>query len=196
MMPRTRNRGAHAATHRAPRSGPPRPRPPARGSRARGAGDGDRQVGGSKLAALPRATVGKIAAGVVVVGVIVAGLVQGGGTSAEPTVQAFLLAWENGQYQTAAALTTGSPHAVTAALAGAYRQLDAADLVLQISSISQHGEHGHRAVPGLRRPGQRRPALVVPRLVRDAPDRLRLEGACGARRSSCPACGRATGWPC
>jgi len=83
--------------------------------------------------------VGKIAAGVVVAGFVIAGLVQGGGTSAEPTVQAFLLAWENGQYQTAAALTTGHPAAVTAALAGAYRQLDAADLVLQMSSITQHG---------------------------------------------------------
>jgi cell division protein FtsI/penicillin-binding protein 2 len=88
---------------------------------------------------VPRATVGKIAAGVVVAGLIVAGLVQGGGTSAEPTVQAFLLAWENSQYQSAAALTTGTPHAVTAALAGAYRELDAADLVLQMSSITQHG---------------------------------------------------------
>lgn len=140
MTPRTRSRGAHAAAHRAPRSGPPRPRPPARGTRARGAGDGDRQVGGSRLAGLPRALVGKIAAGVVVAGIVVAGLVQGGGASAEPTVRAFLLAWENGQYKTAAGLTTGRPEAVTAALAGAYRQLDAADLVLQMSSITQHGD--------------------------------------------------------
>jgi cell division protein FtsI/penicillin-binding protein 2 len=89
---------------------------------------------------MPRALVVKIAAVVVVAVVVVVGLVQAGGTSAEPTVQAFLLAWERGQYQTAAALTTGRPAAVTAALAGAYRQLDAADLVLAMGSITQHGD--------------------------------------------------------
>ena len=82
---------------------------------------------------------GKIAAVVVIVGVISFGLVKGGEASAEPTVQSFLLAWENGHYKTAAAMTTGQPAVVTDALSGAYRQLDAADLVLQIVSIAQHG---------------------------------------------------------
>ena len=54
-------------------------------------------------------------------------------------MQAFLLAWENGHYKAAAAMTTGQPAVVTDALAGAYRQLDAADLVLQIAGITQHG---------------------------------------------------------
>ena len=81
----------------------------------------------------------KIAAVVVVIGIVSFGLVKGGEASAEPTVQAFLLAWESGHYHSAAGMTTGQPAAVTTALAGAYRQLDAADLVLQIASISQHG---------------------------------------------------------
>jgi cell division protein FtsI/penicillin-binding protein 2 len=76
----------------------------------------------------------------VIVGVVSFGLVKGGEASAEPTVQAFLLAWENAHYQAAAAMTTGQPADVTAALSGAYRQLDAADLVLQIAGISQHGD--------------------------------------------------------
>jgi hypothetical protein len=83
--------------------------------------------------------IGKIAAVVVIIGIVSFGLVKGGEASAEPTVQSFLLAWESGHYQNAAAMTTGQPAVVTTALAGAYRQLDAADLVLQIASISQHG---------------------------------------------------------
>ncbi|HEY3982026.1 MAG TPA: penicillin-binding transpeptidase domain-containing protein [Streptosporangiaceae bacterium] len=93
------------------------------------------------VARLPRAMMGKIAAVVVIIVVISFGLVQGGEASAEPTVQSFLLAWENGHYKAAAAMTTGKPAVVTDALAGAYRQLDAADLVLQIAGISQHGDH-------------------------------------------------------
>jgi cell division protein FtsI/penicillin-binding protein 2 len=82
--------------------------------------------------------IGKIAAVVVIVVVIAVGLVRGGAPSAEPTVQAFLLAWESGHYQTAAAMTTGPPPVVAAALAGAYRQLDAANLVITMSRITQH----------------------------------------------------------
>ena len=84
--------------------------------------------------------VAKVTVVAVIVGVIGFGLVKGGEASAEPTVQAFLLAWENGHYKTAAAMTTGQPAVVTDALSGAYRQLDAADLVLQIASIAQHGD--------------------------------------------------------
>jgi cell division protein FtsI/penicillin-binding protein 2 len=83
--------------------------------------------------------IGKLAAVVVIVVVITVGLVKGGGSSAEPTVQAFLLAWESGQYQTAAAMTTGRPPEVAAALAGAYRQLDAANLVISMGRITQRG---------------------------------------------------------
>ena len=62
--------------------------------------------------------------------------------SAEPVVQQFLLAWEQGNYPAAAALTTGAPNTVTTELRTAYRQLDAASLVLSMHRISQHGDNG------------------------------------------------------
>src|SRR5204863_4756851 len=40
--------------------------------------------------------------------------------SVEPTVQAFLLAWEEGHYRTAAGYTTGDPEMVTSQLRTAY----------------------------------------------------------------------------
>lgn len=146
MMPRTRSRGAHAAAHRAPRTAP-RPGQPTReilgqGVPGDGAGSGtgnaNGQVGGSKLARLPRATVGKLAAVVVVLGVVSFGLVKGGTPSAEPTVQKFLLAWQQHQYKLAASLTTGDQGMVANDLDGAYQQLDAADLVLEMARVTQH----------------------------------------------------------
>jgi len=147
MMPRTRSRGAHAAAHRAPRtaprSGQPERETPGQGATGDGAGSGtgnaNGQVGGSKLARLPRATVGKLVAVVVVLGVVSFGLVNGGTPSAEPTVQKFLLAWEQHQYKLAASLTTGRQDLVASDLDGAYQQLDAADLVLGMSRVTQHG---------------------------------------------------------
>ena len=62
--------------------------------------------------------------------------------SAEPTVQQFLLAWEQGQYRAAAAMTTGAPKTVITELRTAYRQLDAANLVLSMRRISQQGDNG------------------------------------------------------
>ncbi|HUY44598.1 MAG TPA: penicillin-binding transpeptidase domain-containing protein [Streptosporangiaceae bacterium] len=73
---------------------------------------------------------------VLIVGV--AGGIIGGDPSAEPTAQAFLLAWAQGQYQTAAALTTGAPPAVTTALRTAYQQLGAAAFYLSMGAITQH----------------------------------------------------------
>ena len=63
--------------------------------------------------------------------------------AAEPTVQAFLLAWESGQYPAAAALTTGAPAQVTAALDGAYRQVGAAAFTLAMASITQDGNKAY-----------------------------------------------------
>jgi cell division protein FtsI/penicillin-binding protein 2 len=60
--------------------------------------------------------------------------------SAEPTVQAFLLDWENGQYSAAAALTTGAPVAVAAALSNAYLQLGAEGMTLGMAAVSQDGD--------------------------------------------------------
>lgn len=61
-------------------------------------------------------------------------------TSAEPAVQSFLLAWEDGQYAKAAQFTTGDPVTVATALRTAYNQLDAAALYLSMGTISQHGQ--------------------------------------------------------
>jgi cell division protein FtsI/penicillin-binding protein 2 len=60
--------------------------------------------------------------------------------SAEPTVQAFLLDWQSGQYSAAAALTTGAPATVAAALSGAYTQLGADEVSLDIAAVNQHGD--------------------------------------------------------
>jgi cell division protein FtsI/penicillin-binding protein 2 len=82
----------------------------------------------------------KRASAVVVLGALVAaGMVSGGDASPEPTVYKFLLDWEQGSYRAAAALTTGQPHTVAAELSSAYANLDATDLVLTMSHISQDG---------------------------------------------------------
>jgi cell division protein FtsI/penicillin-binding protein 2 len=81
----------------------------------------------------------RIAAIAVLAAVVGVGLFQGGEPSAEATVYRFLLDWEQGQYHGAAELTTGRPVAVANALAGAYRQLDASNLVLAMERINQQG---------------------------------------------------------
>jgi cell division protein FtsI/penicillin-binding protein 2 len=81
------------------------------------------------------------AAGVVVLLLIigVAGGFASGEPSAEPAAEQFLLAWAQGQYKNAAALTTGAPATVTTALRTAYQQLGAAAYYLSMGPISQHG---------------------------------------------------------
>lgn len=75
------------------------------------------------------------AAGVVVLAIFF----HDGGTSPEPTVALYLMDWEQGQYQQAAALTTGPPKAVADELSGAYTQLATTDLTLSMGHISQQG---------------------------------------------------------
>jgi cell division protein FtsI/penicillin-binding protein 2 len=134
-MVRTHNRGAHA--------GKPVPRvgTPARGTRARGARGGNKRVGETRVGGvrLRSARVRVVAAAVATV-LLLAGLALGWVTprpGAEPTVQAFLLAWENGQYATAAGLTTGAPAGVAAALQDAYRDVGAAALTLTMRNVTQ-----------------------------------------------------------
>jgi hypothetical protein len=89
-----------------------------------------------------RARRSRIAAlAIVVIGVLVVGLASGFGTelSAEPTVQAFLLAWQQEQYAAAAKMTTAEPGAVTTDLRSAFTQLDATQLILSMKSVVQHG---------------------------------------------------------
>jgi hypothetical protein len=59
--------------------------------------------------------------------------------SAEPTVQAFLLNWQQKSYAAAAALTTGDPAEVATELKNAYRGLDAAAYYLSMGPITQSG---------------------------------------------------------
>jgi cell division protein FtsI/penicillin-binding protein 2 len=101
------------------------------------------RVGEPRLSGVrSRATLARAVAVACVLAVLSFVLVQGGGSpspSAEPTVQAFLLAWESGQYQAAAALTTGNRADVAHVLSDTYSQLDAADLALSMGKISQRG---------------------------------------------------------
>ena len=78
---------------------------------------------------------------VAAIGVLVIGLAVGVGSdpSAEPTAQAFLLDWQQQRYQAAGALTTAPPATVAAGLAAAFAQLDATQMFLAMSSVTQHG---------------------------------------------------------
>jgi cell division protein FtsI/penicillin-binding protein 2 len=91
---------------------------------------------------LSRSTLLRICGAAVVLGLVAAGLLGGGApsTSAESTVQSFLLSWEQGQYMQAAQLTTGNPTVVARALRAAYNQIDAAALYLSIGRIIQDGD--------------------------------------------------------
>jgi cell division protein FtsI/penicillin-binding protein 2 len=105
-------------------------------------GGGRRSVRGISLTVFRAPpSLAKVIAAVIAVGLIVA--VFAGGLwstpSAEPTVEAFLLAWQDNQYQAAAQLTTGNPAEVARALQDAYLQLDAAAFYLSMGRISQHG---------------------------------------------------------
>ena len=59
--------------------------------------------------------------------------------SAEPTVQQFLLDWQQHSYAAAAALTTGQPSVVTTELANAYSGLSAAAFYLNMGPVKQAG---------------------------------------------------------
>jgi cell division protein FtsI/penicillin-binding protein 2 len=78
---------------------------------------------------------------IVAVGVLVIGLATGFGSepSAEPTVQAFLLAWQQQHYAAAGALTSAAPGTAAADLKNVFSQLDATQLFLTMDSITQHG---------------------------------------------------------
>jgi cell division protein FtsI/penicillin-binding protein 2 len=84
--------------------------------------------------------IARASAVVLVAGVVGIGLMRPGVPSAEPTVSAFLLAWESQHYLQAAQLTTGSPKAVATELADAYQRLDASNLNMSMMGVSQHGK--------------------------------------------------------
>ena len=120
-------RGGHA---RPP--GPAGTAPARRGARrGRRASPPTRQAKRSRIAALA----------VAAIGVLVIGLAAGFGSepSAEPTAQAFLLDWQQQRYDAAGALTTASPGTAAAGLAAGLAQLDATQMFLAMSSVTQHG---------------------------------------------------------
>ncbi|HSR83802.1 MAG TPA: penicillin-binding transpeptidase domain-containing protein [Streptosporangiaceae bacterium] len=79
---------------------------------------------------------------VVVTGLLCVGFATGfgGASSPEPTVQAFLLDWQQGRYAQAAALTTGNDVQVVSQLTAAYTDLDATNAFLAMNSVTQHGD--------------------------------------------------------
>jgi cell division protein FtsI/penicillin-binding protein 2 len=78
---------------------------------------------------------------VLAVGMLSIGFATGFGSeaSAYPTVQAFLLDWQQGKYAHAASLTTGDPRQVAARLAAAYTDLDATNMFFSMGPVRQHG---------------------------------------------------------
>ena len=139
-MVSTRRRGSHSGGRRAARAGAP-----AGGNRIRGIREGEGRVGEASVGGI-RARITTIRA-IAIVGVagIVAVIIGTGGISpapsVEPTVQAFLLAWEDGQYASAAKMTTGDPAAVQRSLSTVYRQLNAAEYSMRMGPITQHGDN-------------------------------------------------------
>jgi cell division protein FtsI/penicillin-binding protein 2 len=96
---------------------------------------------------------------VVVVGVLVVGFTNGfgGAGSAAPTVQAFLLDWQQGNYTQAAALTNGGTEPVKAQLAAAYTDLNATNAFFSMKGVVQHGDTAvatYRATVDLAQAGQ------------------------------------------
>jgi Penicillin binding protein transpeptidase domain/NTF2-like N-terminal transpeptidase domain/Penicillin-binding Protein dimerisation domain len=130
-MASTRRRGAHAAAG---------PKPAVGGSTPSSAGTGG--TGGMALSSLrARLTPLRVVLAVLVLGFGTV-LLTGGlwsSPSAEPTVQQFLLAWQQHSYASAAALTTGNVAQVKNELAHAYSRLDAAAFYLNMGKIRQSG---------------------------------------------------------
>jgi cell division protein FtsI/penicillin-binding protein 2 len=90
----------------------------------------------------PRLSRARLTAAAGVTALLLIGLAVGWVTpepTAEPTVQSFLLDWENGWYPAAAGLTTGAPADVAADLQDAYRDVGAAATTLSMAAVNQHG---------------------------------------------------------
>jgi hypothetical protein len=94
-----------------------------------------------------------------VVAALSVGFADGFGSeaSAEPTVQAFLLDWQQGRYAQAAALTDGARTKVAAQLTAAYADLDATNAFFAMGHVQQHGNTAvaeYKATVDLAQPGQ------------------------------------------
>jgi cell division protein FtsI/penicillin-binding protein 2 len=139
---RSGSRSKRTGAHRAPRARlHPRLMPAGTGNGKRGTSDQARsgRAGAFGVALRSRSTLMRVSVIVVAAALVGIGLVRPGVSSAEPTVDQFLLAWQSRQYLAAARLTTGNPKVVAAALASAYQRLDASNVSMSISTVSQHG---------------------------------------------------------
>src|SRR6202042_628769 len=155
MSSATGNRTPRAGAHRAPKTGPSGRSPRGGmtadeegktgvfGVRLRSrAGRGGEPTGtkGTKPGGLRSKSTRRRVMVLGVVGIVgLAAYFHGGGTSPEPTVAQFLLDWETGQYQQAAALTDGSQAEVASELQSAYKQVYANSMTLRMVSIDQDG---------------------------------------------------------
>jgi cell division protein FtsI/penicillin-binding protein 2 len=131
-MASTRRRGAHAAAGPKPAGGGIAP-----GSGGSGGGGGTRLLRGLRARLSPA----RVVIAVLVLGFATIVLTGGlwSSPSAEPTVQQFLLAWQQHNYAAAASLTTGNVAKVKGELANAYSRLDAAAFYLNMGQIHQAG---------------------------------------------------------
>src|SRR5215469_387302 len=137
---RTKRPGAHRAPRT--RSYPRRLTPAGPGNgNTRGTSNQARggRAGAFGVALRSRSTLVRLSVLTVAAALVGVGLARPGISSAEPTVAQFLLAWQSRHYLAAAGLTTGNPRVVAAALASAYRRLDASNVSLSIRSVSQRG---------------------------------------------------------
>jgi cell division protein FtsI/penicillin-binding protein 2 len=96
---------------------------------------------------------------VVVIAALSVGFTDGFGSdaSAEPTVQAFLLDWQQGKYAQAAALTDGDKGKVADELTAAYTDLDATNAFFAMGHVQQHGDTAvaeYKSTVDLAQPGQ------------------------------------------
>ena len=91
------------------------------------------------MALRSRSTLVRASAFAIAAALVGLGMARPGISSAEPTVQQFLLAWQSRHYLAAARLTTGNPQVVAAALASAYQRLDASNVNMSIRGVRQHG---------------------------------------------------------
>ncbi len=143
---RRRRAPPSAAARRRPAGRSPRPADAPPSGAPRPAGRRAAAAAGTASRAERRSLLSKkhrlAAALVVVVGVLGVGFANGfgGAGSAEPTVQAFLLDWQQGNYAQAAALTNGGTGQVSAQLAAAYTDLDATNAFFAMSGVTQHGD--------------------------------------------------------
>jgi cell division protein FtsI/penicillin-binding protein 2 len=142
MTARSRERGSHAGLPRG-FSQPGAAGAPAAGSRRRKPGSRRKPSTRRGISKRQRA----VAVMVVMIGVLAIGFVTdfGAESSAESTVQAFLLDWQQGKYTQAAALTTGGTSQVAAQLSAAYHDLNATAAFISLGPIAQHGSTANAA---------------------------------------------------